>query len=335
MNQEKDPFAQPPNPDAIFPSPDILEGKKENHEVALSLGDISLPSEVVIAPDAQLGVINGQFNVHRSDGTVEQGWALKTSTWKDKKTGKINVTIEKPDPDSKNGGVLVKVVPAGEFLDWQEDDESASEKSYKVKFNSEGQTYDNSFPVASTGFNVLRNNGTVENDWEVENITPDVGSGKTFVTISKIDQRTGDKIKKKISTDKLKEWQSPESEKPNPNLIDSVPKNEEEAKKMRLENEEMVRRQKVEANAPRIAELQARMDFIRGDVGEDESQLLWQYGSYNSQRQEFARKGDSDNDNYFRKIAEDVLGQMKPETAKYRNEYWAILEEKHALQFPK
>jgi hypothetical protein len=72
----------------------------------------------------------------------------------------------------------------------------------------------------------------------VANITPDETSGKTYVLISKVDRATGKEITKRVSTDRLREWQAPEPEKPNPNLIDSVPKSAEEASKQLEESEQ-------------------------------------------------------------------------------------------------
>jgi hypothetical protein len=120
-------------------------------------------------------------------------------------------------------------------------------------------------------------------------------------------------------------------------LIDSadVPKSDEEAKQMRLAEEARIQQQKVEANASKIAELKERMDFIRDQVGPEESQLLWNYGSYDSQARELDQKGQTGAAQDLYRFADKELAKMKPQTAAFKKEYWSIMTRKHELEFPK
>ena len=62
----------------------------------------------------QLGLVDGSFNVIRSNGKNESGWCV--SGYADGKDGKQRVVIEKIEDDQ----ILTKTIPLGKFLAWQQ-----------------------------------------------------------------------------------------------------------------------------------------------------------------------------------------------------------------------
>jgi hypothetical protein len=104
-----------------YSDPQITDRKEISSKSAYlqDIGNSALSSELDISPASKLGVVDGEFRVRRSDGSEEQGWSVRHSTWKDKSTGNIFITVEKPDPENPTG-TLVKDVYASDFTSWQE-----------------------------------------------------------------------------------------------------------------------------------------------------------------------------------------------------------------------
>ena len=230
---------------------------------ALDIGSSALSSEVDISPAAMLGVTDGEFSVHRSDGTIENGWDVRTAAWKDKKSGRIMVTVEKPVL-GEDGQFDVKDIGIKTFLDWQEPVSAAENSKSNEQISINGDEYDNTFPVSSTGFAVKRSDGSVESDWEVSDIRPDKESGKTYVEISKLDPESGGRISKKVSTDTLKEWR------------DEAAKPKAEIQSIDKESQADIEKNRIQSQVDKIYE---DLSKIKDQLPEELRVTVWDFGA--------------------------------------------------------
>lgn len=92
---------------------------------AFDVGSSALSSEVDISPATKLGVIDGEFNVKRSDGSDEKGWTVVRSAARDNE-GRYSILISKPNPNKPDEDMMKKV-PASMFISWQETSAPSSE----------------------------------------------------------------------------------------------------------------------------------------------------------------------------------------------------------------
>lgn len=113
----------------------------------------------------ELGVVDGGFSVHRSDGTVENDWLLYGRTTITETDGETaGITVQKYDPES--GQILRKTIPQSKFQEWQKEAQEFNKATSQVTPQEVGE-------VALAGAEIEVEKGIYDHLFEIDDIDPD------------------------------------------------------------------------------------------------------------------------------------------------------------------